>query len=99
MITNKTVINRDQTTNSTFPKPSIKGYIFGELVGKGTYGYVFRAKRVVSSFLFTLVSSCFSTSLMFFVYFLGTKRFQRSGCNQMHSIDNAFKDNSKQCDH
>ncbi|KAI2808008.1 Serine/threonine-protein kinase ulk3 [Blomia tropicalis] len=46
MITNKTVINRDQTTNSTFPKPSIKGYIFGELVGKGTYGYVFRAKRV-----------------------------------------------------
>lgn len=33
---------------SALPKPQLKGYLFGQLCGKGTYGYVFRATKINS---------------------------------------------------
>lgn len=31
----------------TLPQPKIKGYELGQLLGHGTYGYVFRSKKIV----------------------------------------------------
>ena len=40
--------NIDQRQSTILQKPNLKGYLFSQLVGKGTYGYVFKATKCVN---------------------------------------------------
>lgn len=53
---------------TALPKPSLKGYLFGQLVGKGTFGYCFRATKVVSWWFV----NCQLYILKYFIFFCRT---------------------------
>lgn len=75
---------------SALPKPQLKGYLFGQLCGKGTYGYVFRATKIVSLSkklqLLRNIKISFSVELA-----------KRCCCSQVHSSKNTVKNNKRKC--
>lgn len=62
------------------PKPAAKGYCFGNLLGKGTYGYVFRANKFVR-----FVSVLFESNSVF-LNFQGSRQPVAIKCVLLNSL-------------